>query len=174
MFVRSSSSSSSREFPLWITFFVIKINIPTGCVSPSKWYNFLPNPNSLARNGLLCSHACGFIFPSIIEFFAKDCRLGLLIPSVAFTGTHHLKSVRIIVFLCKQRCGLNNTCGFAGLQPTSGLLVFEIFRRALCLRVVYSIYSGHVVGTGVILHSMGKRKIDEDTGDASCSLLFAI
>lgn len=66
-------------------------------------------------------------FLGTIEFFSfsKDCRSLRWYRVLSLPTPHCLKSVRIIVFLCKQRCGVNNRSGFffCHIRPSDFLII---------------------------------------------------
>lgn len=99
-------------------------------------------------------------FLGTIEFFSfsKDCRSLRWYRVLPLPTPHCLKSGRIIVFLCKQRCGVNNTSGF--FFATSGLLTFWLLSRPGVLELFFLLFmagnrtaAGHSVRIPIALYS---------------------
>lgn len=111
-------------------------------------------------------------FPNTVEFFAF---LRTVDPSAdtncCLSYPHWPKSVRIIVFLCKQRIEVNNRSAFILSWPASPLFpfFFRLFDYTTLKSCLWQEISGpgHSVSTPTALYSH-RKAIDQDMTGAVC------
>lgn len=135
------------------------------CAPLAPWLSFVLEPTlwsnpegARSEPAALCKRVPLGLFSqhNWILSFSKDCRSRCRY-SVAFLTPCCLKTVRIIVFLCKQRCEVNNTSGFSLHAPASAAQTFG-----------YSAWSGSkglfMRGNGTLLVTLYscRKVIDQD------------